>query len=93
MHMHDGLFGRDIISFGELHILRNINNHRTGATCARHVEGLMNGAGQIIRVFHQDVMLGTGAGDACGVGFLECIRADQEGRDLTRKTDNRNRIH
>ena len=37
-------------------------------------------------------MLGAGPGDADGVGFLEAVGADHEGRNLARQDDQRDRI-
>ena len=53
----------------------------------------MDGLGQCVRVLHQPVVLGAGPGDADGIGLLEGVVADQEGRNLSGEDDHRDRIH
>ena len=44
-------------------------------------------------VLHQPVVLGAGPGDADGVGLLEGVVADHEGRDLAGQHHDRDRVH
>ena len=57
------------------------------------MECLVDGARQLCGVFDQPVVFGAGAGDANGIGLLECVRANHKGRNLTRKDNNRDRVH
>ena len=57
------------------------------------MEGLVQDARQVLDALHQVVVLGAGAGDADGVGFLEGVGADQVGRHLAGDADQRDRIH
>ncbi|OIQ71049.1 hypothetical protein GALL_473370 [mine drainage metagenome] len=87
-----GLLRADIGAGRELHILGNVDQHRARTALRCDVEGLMDGLGQLVRLFHQPVMLGAGAGDANGVGLLECVVADQEGRNLPGQNHQRDRV-
>ena len=49
--------------------------------------------GSSASVLHHEVVLGAGARDAEGVGFLEGVAADQLARDLAGDGDDRDRIH
>jgi len=46
------------------------------------VECFVDNAAQIVYVAHEVVIFGAGARDAGGIGFLECIRADEVRRHL-----------
>ena len=56
-------------------------------------ERLLDGAGEVVAVFHQEVVLGGGAGDPDIVGFLERIVPDEVGRHLASEGDERDRVH
>ena len=56
------------------------------------MERLVDRLAQLLGVLHQPVHLGAGPGDADGIGLLERIGADQEGRHLRRQHDDRDRI-
>ncbi len=85
--------GRHVRAGGELHVLRQIDQHRAGAAAARHVEGFVDGAGERIGALHQVVVLGHRPGDAGGVALLEGIVADQMRRHLPAEDDQRHRVH
>lgn len=87
------LFRPDIFAGGELHVLRDVDQHRPRTTRGGDVEGLVDRRRQLVRLFHQPVMLGAGAGDADGIGLLEAVGADQEGRNLPGQHDDGDRIH
>ncbi len=53
----------------------------------------MHRACKLRTILDQIVMLGAGAGDAGGVGFLKGVIADQVGRYLAGQADDGNRIH
>ena len=78
---------------GELDVLGDVDEDRAGAAVGGDVEGLVDGLGELGRVLHQPVVLGAGAGDADGVGLLEGVVADHEGRDLAGEDDDRDRVH
>ena len=63
-------------------ILRQINHHRAGAAGFRDVKGFVHHTRQVFGFLDQIIMLGRGAGDAGGIGFLEGIIADQMRRHL-----------
>ena len=89
---HRGL--RRLVGAGcELHVLGNVDQHRPGAPLRCDVERLMQHPGERVCLLHQPVVLGAGAGDANGVGLLEGVGADHEGRNLTGEHDDRDRIH
>ena len=68
-----GLCGRLIFTGGKLHILWDVDQHGPRTTRARDMEGLVQGFGQLVGVFHQPVMLGAGPRDADCIGLLERI--------------------
>jgi hypothetical protein len=87
------LLGLGIVAGGELHVLRDVDQHRAGAAVGSDVKGLVDGVGQAVGVLHQPVHLGAGAGDADGVGLLEGVRADHEGGHLAGQHHDRDGIH
>ena len=87
------LLGRGIGGGGELDVLGDVDEHRAGAAVGGDVEGLVDGLGELGGVLHQPVVLGAGPGDADGVGLLEGVVADHEGRDLAGQDDDRDRVH
>ena len=74
-------------------IFRQINHHRAGTAGFRDVKSFMHHARQVFGFLDQIIMLGRGAGDAGGIGFLEGIIADQMRRHLARQADHRDGIH
>ena len=84
-----GLFHRGVDRRGELHILGDVHQNRAGPPMHRHMEGLMDRLAQLRRILHQPVVLGAGPGDADRVGLLKPVRADHEGRDLSRQNHQR----
>ena len=85
------LLGR-VFPRGELHVFRDVDQNGAGAPAGGHVERLVQDAAQLVGLFHQPVVLGAGAGDAHGIGLLKRVRADHEGRHLTRQDHQRNGI-
>jgi hypothetical protein len=57
------------------------------------VEGLADGAGDVLGLGDQEVVLGDRVGDPGDVGFLEPVGADQAGGDLAGDRDHRHRVH
>ena len=88
-----GVARRRVGSVSKLNVLRNVDQNRAGSTIGRHVESFVNSFRQVIGVFDQPVMLCAGTRDANGIGLLERIVADHEGRDLPRENDHRDRVH
>jgi hypothetical protein len=78
---------------GELHVLRDVDQHRPGAAMGGDVERLVDRADRRSVSFTSQFMLGAGPRDADGVGLLERVGADHEGRHLARQNDDRDRIH
>ena len=87
------LAGALIAAGGELHVLGNVDQHRPRAAALGDVEGLVQGAGQVGHVAHQDVVLGGRSGDADGVALLEGVGADQVGGHLAGEDHERHRVH
>ena len=77
----------------ELHILRNVDDHRTWAPVLGDVESLVKNARQILDRADEVIVLGAMPGDADGVAFLEGIRADEMRRHLAGDADDGDRIH
>ena len=77
----------------ELHVLRNVDDDRTGTARGRDIESLVQNLGEIVDVAHQPVVLGTRPRDADRIAFLKCVVADQMRRHLASDTDQRDRIH
>ena len=57
------------------------------------IERLVHDLRQIRDVLHQEIVLGAGARDAEGVGFLKRVAADQLGGDLAGDGDDGDGIH
>ena len=77
---------------GELHVLRNVNDHRAGPAVRSNIEGLVQDARQIVDAAHEIIVLGAAAGDAGRIAFLEGVGADQMSRHLAGDADQGNRI-
>ncbi|CAH2600075.1 protein of unknown function [Rhodovastum atsumiense] len=73
-------------------VLRQVDHHRAGPAAAGDVERLVDGAGEVARTLDQIIVLGGGAGDAGGVGFLEGVVADQVRRHLAGEADDGNAV-
>src|SRR5690606_22668649 len=58
------------------HVLRDIDDHRTGATGLSEIEGLLDDFGDLARILDDEAVLHDRAGDADHVGLLEGIGAD-----------------
>ena len=81
------------VSFVHQHVFGQVDDNRAGTAGRRDQKGLVNNAGDVFNLLHQIVVLGTGAGDAGGIGFLEGILPDQMGRHLPGQTDDRDGVH
>ena len=57
------------------------------------MEGLVQHVRKVRGILDQPVVLGAGAGDPDGVGLLEGVRSDHEGRHLPGEHDDGDRIH
>ena len=75
------------------HVFGQVDDNGAGAAGRRDQKGLVNNARDVFNLLHQVVVLGTGAGDAGGIGFLEGVLPDQMGRHLPGQADNRNGVH
>ena len=91
--MDRGFLRAFVRSLRELNVFRDVDDNRTGAACACDMKGLVNRGGQHVDVFNEIIVLGAGARDAGGVGFLEGVGADQVRGNLPSDADNGNRIH
>ena len=78
---------------GLLGALGNVHQHRTRTARAGDVEGLSDTRRDVIRVGHQEGVLGHRHRDTHDVGLLEGIRSDQGGAHLTRDGNHRDRVH
>ena len=78
---------------GLLHVLGQVDDDRARAAAAGDIECFLDDARDVADVLDQVVVLGAGARDADEIRFLECVVADQRGRDLPRHHHHRGRIH
>ena len=77
----------------ELHVLGNVDDHRTGPAVRGDIEGFVQDARQVVDAAHEIIVLGAAAGDAGRIAFLERVGADEMGRHLAGDADERNRVH
>ena len=75
------------------HVFGQVDDNRAGTAGGGDQKGFMNNARDVLDLLHKVVVLGTGAGDAGGIGFLKGVLPDQVGRHLPGQTDNRNGVH
>ena len=79
---------------GRLHrVLGDVDQHRAGTAGGRQVEGLADGAGDVLGLGDEEVVLGDRVGDPGDVRLLEPVGADQVGGDLAGDRDHGNRVH
>ena len=74
-------------------VLGNVDQDSARAAGGGDVECLGEGAGDVVAVANQEVVLGDRHGDAGDVGLLERIRADQAATHLTCDGDDRDGVH
>ena len=74
-------------------VFRDIDEHGAGAAAGGDVEGFVNDLGEFGERLHHEVVLGGGAGDAEGVGFLKGVAADEFGVHLAGDGDEGDGIH
>ena len=77
----------------DLHILGDIDHHRTGAARSGDAESFLDRRAKAFGVFYEVVVLGAVAGQSDGIGFLKGVGADERGGDLPGDHHHGNRIH
>ena len=85
--------GRLVFRLGDLHIFRNVDQHRAGAAARCDVKRLADDVGQLIHPRDQIVVLGDGHRHAGNIRFLKGIRAHQTLRHVAGDKDDRRGIH
>src|ERR1700735_3678902 len=84
---------RDIVTLRLENILGDVDQHRAGTPAGGDVEGLVYHLRQVFQFLDQIVVLGAGACDAEGVGFLGSVAADQLTGDLASEGHDGDGIH
>ena len=74
-------------------VLGDIDEDGAGASGGGDVEGFVDDLGELVEVLDEIVVLGAGAGDAEGVGFLEGVAADELAGDLAGDGDDGDGVH
>ena len=74
-------------------VLGQVHVHRPRAAAPGEEERFLDGAGEVVAVLHQEVVLGGGAGDSDIVGFLEGVVPDEVRGHLAGEGDERDRVH
>ena len=85
--------GRRILRLGDLHILRDVDQHRAGTAARSDEERLADDIGQLLHPRHQIVVLGDGHRHAGDIRLLKGIRAHQALRHVAGDEDDRRGIH
>src|SRR4030095_10848714 len=67
---------------GDRHILRDVDQHRSGTTARGDIKGLAHRHGEVAYVLHQEVVFDAGPGNPDRVALLERILADRMTRYL-----------
>jgi hypothetical protein len=75
-----------------LHVLRNVDDHRSRTAGARDLERGSQRGFELGRIGDQEHVLGDRAHDAGNRRFLECIAADRGSRHLTADHHDRHRV-
>ena len=83
---------RQVVGLRQLHVLRQVDQHRAGAAAARQVEGLVQHRRQLIDRARQVAVLDDRQGHAEHVQFLERVGAHQVRGHLPGDADHRHRI-
>src|SRR6202044_3523624 len=79
---------------GRLHrVLCDVHEDGAGAAGGRQVEGLADGAGDVLGLGDEEVVLGDRVGDAGDVRLLEPVGADQVRGDLAGDRDHGHGVH
>ena len=89
MDLVDGL----VVRVGLEDVLGDVDQHRAGTAAGGKVERLVDDLGQFADVLDEEVVLGAGACDAEGVGFLEGVATDEFAGDLAGDGDYRDGVH
>src|SRR5208283_4810870 len=74
-------------------VFGDVDQHRTRTAGSGDVKRLVYDTRQVVDVLHQVVVLGSGARDAEGIGFLKRIGAHQLGGDLAGECNHGDRVH
>src|SRR5699024_1604244 len=77
----------------QLHVLRDVDQHRTGPAGRSDVERLCHCLGDVVDVLDQVVVLGDGGGDAVDVRLLEGVGADEAAGHVACNGNDRRRVH
>ena len=85
--------GRLILRLGDLHILRDVDQHRAGAAARSDEKRLADDIGQLLHPRHQIVVLGDGHRHAGDIRLLKGVRAHQALRHVAGDEDDWRRIH
>src|SRR5678816_2937537 len=76
-----------------LRVFRDVDEHRSRASCRCEVERLTHDARNVARVGDEIPVLRYRDGNPPDVRFLECIGAEERARHLTGDRDERSRVH
>ena len=74
------------------HILRKVDEDRSGSPCPGNIEGFLDDPSQIFSPAHCHAVLCDAARDADNVNLLESVISDQVSRHLPCKADKRNAV-
>ena len=74
-------------------ILGDVDEDRAGTAGRGQVEGLRDGARDLVGIGHEEVVLGDRHGDAADVSLLEGVGPDRPTRHLTGDRDHGHRVH
>ncbi|MBA7678833.1 hypothetical protein ES703_87111 [subsurface metagenome] len=80
-------------AFGNRHVDRHINQHRTRPTGRSNIKCLPNGTGHVLNVLDNAVVFCNRTGDAGSVSFLKCVISDKLRANLSRQGNHRHRVH
>ena len=87
------LLGERDGGLADLHVLREVHEHRAGSSGGCDVECVADGLRDIVGVLDHEAVLHDGHGDAHDIGFLEGIRADDRTGHLAGDDDQRHAVH
>jgi hypothetical protein len=87
------LVGVDVeFDLGQLHVDRQVDQHRSRPAGTHQVEGLLEGAGQLARLAHGVRPLGDGPGQRLDVHCLEIFLVQPRPRGLARDAQDRDAV-
>ena len=76
-----------------LHVLGDVDHDRTRLAVGGDVERLGDDLRDLVRVLHEEAVLGDGAADAVHVRLLECVCTNLAHGDLSRDAHERDAVH